>query len=279
MRFRCWRPTALPGNAGLPVLLVWTTTPWTLISNVAARCGPDIEYARVRVGDEYFVLAADLARPCSAATPWWSETSPAPRWSGRHYEPPYQFVAPRAGPRYVVGADYVATDEGTGIVHIAPAFGADDMIVGSSQRSAGDQPGRHGGALHDEVALDGHVRQGRRRRPSWTTWSAACCGARRPTSTTTPICWRCDTPLHLLRQGGMVHPDHGLKEQLLAANEEVDWHPDAHQARPFRQVAGEQHRLVALARALLGHAAAGLALRARPRPRWWAACAELRERR
>ena len=80
-----------------------------------------------------------------------------------------------------------------------------------------------------------------------------------------PHCWRCGTPLLYYAKPSWYIRTSALRDRLLAANETVNWHPAAHQARPLRQVAGEQRRLGDLARALLGHAAARLALRERPR--------------
>ena len=118
---------------GLPIsLLVWTTTPWTLISNVAAAVGPSIEYAQAKLRDEHFILAAELVTAVLGPDAVIEQTFPGTALVGRHYLPPYQFVVPDKPAWRVVAADYVATDEGTGIVHTAPAFGADDMITGQA---------------------------------------------------------------------------------------------------------------------------------------------------
>ena len=111
-------------------LLVWTTTPWTLISNVAAAVGGKIEYARARLGDERFVLGAELVDTVLGPEAVVEETFPGSALVGRRYRPPFEFVAPDKPAWRVVLGDFVSTDEGTGIVHIAPAFGADDMMVG-----------------------------------------------------------------------------------------------------------------------------------------------------
>ena len=116
---------------GHPVsLLVWTTTPWTLISNVAAAVGADIQYALAKLGDEYLILAADLVAAVLGPEATIEETFPGSALAGRHYRAPYSFVTPEKPAWRIITAGYVATDEGTGIVHIAPAFGAEDMTVG-----------------------------------------------------------------------------------------------------------------------------------------------------
>ena len=112
----------------------------------------------------------------------------------------------------------------------------------------------------------GPLRQGRRRRPrSRTCARAAGCCAPSDYEHAYPHCWRCGTPLLYYAKPSWYIRTSTLRDRLLAANETVDWHPRAHQARALRQLAGEQRRLGAVARALLGHAAAGLALRGRPR--------------
>ena len=116
--------------------------------------------------------------------------------------------------------------------------------------------------------MGGHVRQGRRRRHHGRARvPRAALHAGSPTSTTIPFCWRCDTPLIYYAKTLLVRAHH--RPQGRGAGRQRGGHLVSRppQARPLRQVAGEQHRLVALPRPLLGHAAAGLALRERPRHR------------
>ncbi|MBI5618090.1 MAG: isoleucine--tRNA ligase [Gammaproteobacteria bacterium] len=117
-------------------LLAWTTTPWTLVSNVGLAVGPDIEYAKVKLADSGEVLILATARLDALK----QEHEVLERCAGRDlvglaYEPLY--VVPEqdypAHAWQVVAADYVSTDDGTGIVHIAPAFGAEDYEVGQKQ--------------------------------------------------------------------------------------------------------------------------------------------------
>src|SRR5262249_54964091 len=123
-------------------LLVWTTTPWTLPSNSYAAVKPDLDYVTVQDGDHRLVMAAalreELARKLKRDLVV-VETSKGKDWVGRQYRPPFDVyqswgerqIALAAGgqtPAYfrVIGADFVSLDTGTGIVHIAPAFGEDD---------------------------------------------------------------------------------------------------------------------------------------------------------
>ncbi|ROO24475.1 isoleucyl-tRNA synthase [Salinisphaera orenii MK-B5] len=133
-------------------ILAWTTTPWTMPSNVALAVGPDIEYARVRAADGSLYI---VARDCVAATLGDDaeivETFGAEALIGRRYKPPYDCFAdhPEAhNAWYVIAADFITTDDGTGIAHEAPAFGADDFNV----TSAAGMP------VFNPIERDGHFR-------------------------------------------------------------------------------------------------------------------------
>lgn len=120
--------------------LAWTTTPWTLISNAALAVGPKIQYVKIRhqdekQGEEYLILAKDrlevIREPYEVI-----ETFDGSALAGKRYEAlfPYFFDEVAQGDAWrVVEADFVSTEDGTGIVHIAPAFGADDYDVGQRE--------------------------------------------------------------------------------------------------------------------------------------------------
>ncbi len=105
-------------------LLVWTTTPWTLPANQAVAISPATDYAVVVVGDERLVMASGLVAAVIGADAVVERLLPAAALAGRGYAPPFDMIA---GAHVVVTGDFVTTDDGTGIVHIAPAFGEDDM--------------------------------------------------------------------------------------------------------------------------------------------------------
>ena len=164
-------------------------------------------------------------------------------------------------------ADFVTADDGTGLVHTAIAFGEDDFRLGAAVRPQRRQPGaarRHLRRAHRPVRRA--LRQGRRRRPrSRTSARAAGCCAPRSYEHAYPHCWRCGTPLLYYAKPSWYIATSKLRDRLLAANETVDWHPTHIKHGRFGDWLRGQRRLGALARALLGHAAAGLALRGRPR--------------
>ena len=116
-------------------LLVWTTTPWTLISNVAAAVGPDIEYVRVRApeGGRDLVLAA--ARVEGVLGDHVETIGPVPvaELVGAHYERPFDFLLLDPDAARVVAAEFVTLDDGSGVVHLAPAFGEIDREVGERE--------------------------------------------------------------------------------------------------------------------------------------------------
>ena len=112
--------------------LIWTTTPWTLPSNLAMAVNPDVEYALVRSGEEQYLLAA--ARVGAYARelgeqPEVVRTFPGTELVGTAYVPPFDFFVGRPNAHRVLAAGYVTVDDGTGIVHIAPAFGEEDKVV------------------------------------------------------------------------------------------------------------------------------------------------------
>jgi isoleucyl-tRNA synthetase len=213
---------------GRPVsLLVWTTTPWTLISNVAAAVGPDIEYARARLGEEHLILAADLVATVLGPEAEVEETFPGSALVGRHYMPPFRFVTPDKPAWRVIAGDFVATDEGTGIVHIAPAFGADDMAVGQANDLPVVMP------VDEEARFTAEV----------TPWAGVFVKdadegimddlenrgllfLRQPYEHNYPFCWRCDTVLIYYAKSSWYVRTTARKDAVLAANEEITWYPD-----------------------------------------------------
>lgn len=117
---------------------MWTTTPWTLISNTAAVVGPAIAYvmARATPAEAPVVLADALVETVLGEDAERIRTVEVDELLGLHYRAPFDFVGPgsaddtpEADWHHVVTADYVTTADGTGIVHIAPAFGAEDMAA------------------------------------------------------------------------------------------------------------------------------------------------------
>lgn len=116
-------------------VLIWTTTPWTLPSNLAVAVHPEVTYVQVEVGGARYVLAQDrlghYARELGAEPTVLSEHL-GRDLVGLAYEPPFDFFVGRDNAHRVLAADYVTTDSGTGVVHLAPAFGEEDMDVATA---------------------------------------------------------------------------------------------------------------------------------------------------
>ena len=213
---------------GLSVsLLVWTTTPWTLVSNVAAAVGPDIEYALARRGDEYLILAAHLVALVLGPEAEIVETFPGSELGGRDYRPPFQFVEPDKRAWFVITGTFVTTEEGTGIVHIAPAFGAEDMVVGREFDLPVVMPVDLECKFTAEVTpyagmfvkdADAHIMDDLEK--------TGILFAREPYEHSYPHCWRCDTPLIYYAKSSWYVQTTARKDDLLAANEEINWYPD-----------------------------------------------------
>src|SRR5262249_5820714 len=120
----------LAGEPGVS-LLGWTTTPWTLLSNAALAVNPDVEYVRARSGGETYILAAALVEKVLGEGAVIESRMKGSELAGVAYEPPFSFVTD-FGPRghTVLEADFVTTEDGTGVVHTAIAFGEDDFKLG-----------------------------------------------------------------------------------------------------------------------------------------------------
>ncbi len=112
--------------------LIWTTTPWTLPSNLAMAVHPDVDYVTVEANGEKYLLAE--ARVAAYARELGEEPSVVARYKGsdllgRRYAPPFDFFAAAENAHQILAADYVTTEDGTGVVHIAPAYGEEDKVV------------------------------------------------------------------------------------------------------------------------------------------------------
>ena len=198
------------------------------VSNVAAAVRADVTYALVESRGERFVLARDLVEKVLGKQAEVLREFPGAELLGLDYEPPFGFMASDKRAHFVIGGDYVTTTDGTGIVHIAPAFGEDDMRVGVEQRPAGRQRRRHRGQVRRRGHAVGRASTSRTpTRPSPpTSRLAACCSASSRYEHSYPFCWRCDTALLYYGKASWYIRTTAIKDQLIAANDDVNWHPE-----------------------------------------------------
>ncbi len=217
-------------------LVVWTTTPWTLPGNLAAAVGPDITYARVRAGDETLIVAAALVRRVFGEDAEVLGTIEGWELVGRHYQGPLFAlgdVEPHGFP--VIAADFVTTEDGTGIVHVAPAFGEDDFRAGV-EHELFDPANPH--ALYNPVRADGtydsRVLGYEGRSVVDPQLAADLIGDLRARGLllreedhehSYPHCWRCGTRLLYYAKLSWYIATSRLRDRLLAANETVNWYP------------------------------------------------------
>jgi len=212
-------------------LLVWTTTPWTLIANTAVAVGEDVRYvlARSTRHDGPLVVAAALVEQALGEGAEVLGEVGSEDLVGRHYRAPFDYVDPDPGAdwRYVTSADFVTTGEGTGIVHLAPAFGADDMAVAREHGLPVVNPVDLEGRFDDRVsdfagqfvkAADPAIIEALRERGLLLRAGEY--------THTYPFCWRCRTPLLYYAKPSWYIATTRVRDRLLAENAAVDWHPE-----------------------------------------------------
>lgn len=130
--------------------LVWTTTPWTLISNVALAVGPEIEYVKIKTGGKVLILAKDRLSVIDGDYEILEQIK-GKDLLGLEYEQLFDYCDVDKKAFYVIAGDFVSTEDGSGIVHIAPAFGADDYEVSKKYNLPMLQPVTRSGVFTDEV--------------------------------------------------------------------------------------------------------------------------------
>lgn len=141
-------------------LLVWTTTPWTLLSNTAAAVHPEVNYQVCQVGDELLIVAEPLREKVFGEDIKVVANYTGAQLEGTFYQRPFEWVEfpeTDAPVNSVVLADYVTTEDGTGIVHQSPAFGADDLLVCRSYGLPMVNPVRADGTFEEEIPEVGGV--------------------------------------------------------------------------------------------------------------------------
>ena len=212
--------------AGAEWLVVWTTTPWTLLSNTGVAVNPELVYAVV----DRLVVAEDLVDDVlgEGAKARITARLPGSALVGVRYERPFADLDPPPGADgwRVVPASYVTTEEGTGLVHLAPAFGEVDRQIGRENGLPSLNPVGPDGRFSDAIGwLAGRDVREANHDINDRLESEGLLVRRFPYVHSYPHCWRCRTPLIYWGKPSWYIATSTRKDDLLAANETVDWHP------------------------------------------------------
>ncbi|PIT97761.1 MAG: isoleucine--tRNA ligase [Candidatus Andersenbacteria bacterium CG10_big_fil_rev_8_21_14_0_10_54_11] len=238
-------PAVLPGSGEAKrregrqlFLLFWTTTPWTLPGNAAVAFNPEIPYVSVERDGREIIMARPRVRAVFGEEAVIVREWPAATLAGVTYEPLYPEAAAAvdggAALFHAVPSDHVTVDEGTGLVHIAPAFGEEDAQIGKAQglptlrtvdasgrftaavpRWKGEQIFTVADAIADDLAERGLL------------------FSREQYTHSYPFCWRCDAPLIYYALDSWFVRVQALKKRMLALNEQIHWVPKHVQSGRF----------------------------------------------
>jgi len=216
--------TAGPLQALGAALLVWTTTPWTLVSNTAVAVHPTTTYVAARAGAEVLVVAEPLLHVLGGDVEV-LERFPGSALEHTSYQRPFDWVE-IPGAHYVALADYVTVDSGTGLVHQSPAFGAEDMQVARAYGLPVVNPVRKDGTFEPDLPLVGGVFFKQADRALADDLAARGLLFREaPYEHPYPHCWRCDTALLYYALPSWYIRTTAVKDRLLEENDRTDWHP------------------------------------------------------
>ena len=213
-------------------LLVWTTTPWTLPGNVAVVAHPDVDYVTVErdnngTKEKLIVARALLEKVFGEEEAKVVDSFKGRKLNGLKYQPLYTFLPPDKPAYYVVMGDYVTTEDGTGLVHTAPAFGQEDMETGK----------KYGLPVLMTVLPDGTFI------PEVTPWRGVFVKDADPhiiadlqarglmfksdvITHTYPFCWRCHTPLLYYARDSWYIRTSAYRDRLVALNNTINWVPE-----------------------------------------------------
>ena len=205
--------------------LAWTTTPWTLISNVALVVHPSKIYVKIKHNNEFLILAKARLEVIEG------EYEIVEEYTGKElefkeFEQLFPFVVPKEKAFYIALADYVTMDEGTGVVHTAPAFGQDDYDIGQLYNLPVIQPVDEAGKFTEKVtywagvfvkdADKGIIRNLKERNLLYKLKQIVH---------SYPFCWRCDSPLIYYARSSWYIKTSDYKEQMLENNRKINWYP------------------------------------------------------
>lgn len=206
--------------------LAWTTTPWTLPSNVALCMNAKIDYVKIKANGEYYILAKPLVNSLFEDYEI-VDTRKGKDYEYVEYEPLFDFYKEGKKAFFVTNAEYVTTTDGTGVVHIAPAFGEDDTQVGRAYNlplvqfvdARGRLTADCGSDLEGLFVKDADKVVLRKLKEKGLLFKKA------EFTHSYPFCWRCDTPLIYFARSSWFIKMTAVRDKLLKNNDTVNWMP------------------------------------------------------
>ncbi len=207
-------------------VVAWTTTPWTLISNLALMVGPEIDYVKVRDGEKFYILAETRVPTYFKEGVEVVARFKGKELEGRRYQPILPYFAERQDAFRVILEESVATDEGTGVVHSAPAFGEVDFYACQKEKIELVCPVDNNGRFTEEIpeyvgqfVKDADKAIIKRLKEADRVLHHGTCRHRYP------FCWRSDTPLIYKAVSTWFVAVEQIKERMIHANEQIHWTP------------------------------------------------------
>ncbi|MEG1621045.1 MAG: isoleucine--tRNA ligase [Oscillospiraceae bacterium] len=208
-------------------ILAWTTTPWTLPSNVALCVNPNEEYVKVKQDEYTYYMAAALVPTVLGENAEIIETFNGKSLENMEYEPLWNFVSPKEKCWYVTCDNYVTLTDGTGVVHIAPAFGEDDANVGRNYKLPFVQLVNSKGELTAETKWNGIFCKDADKLILKDLEEAGLLFSAPVFEHSYPHCWRCDTPLIYYARESWFIKMTDVRENLIANNNTINWIPES----------------------------------------------------
>jgi isoleucyl-tRNA synthetase len=209
-------------------LLAWTTMPWTLVPHAAIAVDPEVTYVRAKLGDDRFILAETLVERVLGEEAEIEERMPGSALLGLRYEPPFPYITDYGERGHtVLAGDFVSIEDGTGVVHTGAAFGEDDFRLATDNGLTIHNPVRPDGTFDERTGPFGNM--------NVRVADAPIIEALRESGRlfrageyehAYPHCWRCDTPLIYYAKTGWYVRTTERREELLAANETINWYPE-----------------------------------------------------
>jgi isoleucyl-tRNA synthetase len=237
--FELDEPITVAGRDDLPTsILIWTTTPWTLPSNLAVAVGPDVEYALVEHEDGHrYLLGKDALGSYErefGEEPDVVATFPGRELEGLGYRPPFDFFVGHANSHRVLLADFVETGDGTGVVHMAPGFGEEDYDVCTAAGIELVVPVDDAGAFTDEVPAYAGMNVFDANPVITDDLKASGALVRHDTyEHNYPHCWRTDTPIIYKAIPSWYVEVTRFRDRMVELNQQINWIPDHVQQGAF----------------------------------------------